>query len=972
MKKLLLIFSLLPICFSFFGQDNLSQNPASLRWSQIQTPHFRLIFPSQISNTALRSANVLETVYEPVSKTLGHEPRKISVIFQNQTTESNGFVSLLPRRTEFFTTTPQDYSLLGNNNWLDLLSIHEFRHVVQNDKALTGTSKLFYTLFGNNGLAALTSLTVPNWFWEGDAVGVESSLTNSGRGRIPIFDMALRTQLLTKGAYSYSKAVCRSYKDFIPNHYVSGYYMTTYMKNRFGEKGWDNVLENTYKFPFYPFSFSNNIKKLTGLKTEQLYSQAFSDIAEKWKNQLSEIKETPLHFLKTKNNKYYTNYEYPQILPDGRILALKSGLSDIQQLVILDTLQQEEKALELGILNESGTLSVVDSKVVWAEYNYDIRWGQRDYSVIKMYDFNTEQVKSLTSKSKLTAPSLSPNAKKIVAVENGTDNKIALVILNSENGLEEKRIQNENNAVYIHPRWSEDNEIYVVKLLNGLKTIVKINVESGNETELFLPVNDNIAYPVKRGNFVLFNSGISGIDNIYAYDLQNHKRFQVTNRKFGAFNPTFSADGKTLYFNDFSIKGHQIVSMPFEPNQFLPFDESLLKPVKYFGQMILQEAGANLLKNIPTFNYEVKPYKKANIFNIYTWGVVLNSSDANSLNIGVSSKDLLSTTSISAGYTYNANESRGQYYTNISYQGWYPTLNLSYTNGQRQSEFYIDKQTPLDSLLSDRWNQQQVVFGVGLPLNLTNSKFLRSLNLGVNIAHAEITGYDLKERTPSLSFNGNLNSMIYTLNYSSQIKMAPRDIAPRWAHIFSFYYRNLPFGGNLNGGLLSLQAGLYFPGLMPHHSLKIQVGYQNQTGFKTAIGSPNEKLYIFSSPIFFPRGNTYRAFEDLTTASIEYRLPLIEPDFTVGRFLYVKRIKANLFGDFAKGSTFYNWTEFKDGKQVIFKGSNVGSYATLGVDLTAQFHFMRFSQQFEAGLRTIYLPNIGQFLIQPLILNIGF
>ena len=161
MKKIALSSSLILLFFYNYGQ-----NPATLKWSQIKTPHFRLIFPSQISSTANRTANVLETIYQPDSKNLGHEPRPISIILQNQTTESNGFVSMLPRRSEFITTPPQDYTLLGTNNWLDLLAVHEFRHVVQNDKALTGATKLVYNLLGNNGFAATTFLTVPNWFWD--------------------------------------------------------------------------------------------------------------------------------------------------------------------------------------------------------------------------------------------------------------------------------------------------------------------------------------------------------------------------------------------------------------------------------------------------------------------------------------------------------------------------------------------------------------------------------------------------------------------------------------------------------------------------------------------------------------------------------------------------------------------------------------------------------------------------------------
>ena len=962
MKKLAIILILLTPFFHNYGQ-----NPSTLKWSQIKTQHFRLIFPSQISATANRTANVLETVYQPVSKNLGYEPRPISIILQNQTAESNGFVSLLPRRSEFFITPPQDYTLLGNNNWLDLLAVHEFRHIVQNDKALEGPTKWAYRLFGNNGLAATTFLTVPNWFWEGDAVGVESSMTTSGRGRIPSFDMALRTQLLTKGAYTYSKAVCRSYKDFIPNHYVSGYFMTTYLKNKYGIDAWDKVLEGTYKMPFYPFSFSNNIKKVTGFKTEQLYSQAFKDVSEQWKEQVAEINETPVTTYKANKNKYFTNYQYPQILPDGRVLALKSGLSDIEQLVVLDTLQNEKSVLTLGIFNDAKMLSVSGSMVVWAEFNYDKRWTERDYSVIKLYDFNTEKLKSITRKSKLTSPSLSPDGMKICVVENSIENKNSIVILDI-NGLEIKRLENSNNALYINPRWSIDNEIYVVKLLNGLKTIVKIDSESGQETELFEPFNENIAHPVKHGNYVLYNSGITGIDNIFAFDIVSKKKFQVTNRKFGAFNPAISTDGKTLTFNDFSIKGHQIVSMPFNPEKFLVFDENLSKPVKYFGQMVLQEAGENLLKSVPTTQFEVKKYSKANVFNLYSWGIIVNSLESNSLNAGISSKDLLSTTTISTGYNYNANENQGQFYTNLVYNGWYPTLNFSYTNGGRQAEIYIDRANPLDSLRSDKWNQQQIVFGVGLPLNFTRSKYLQNFNLGINTALTQVSGYDLTERPITLSSNGNFNSMIYTLSYSALLKRSFRDIAPKWGFTANYYKRDLLTGSNLEGGLTSYQTGIFLPGLLKHHSIRLRVAYQIQDGFQTANGAPNnKKLYLFGSPTLFPRGYTYRGFESLTTFSAEYRLPLFDPDWTMGRFLYVKRFKANLFIDYGYGSTNYNGKLFKDGN-----GLDSKTYNSFGVDLTAQFHVMRFSQQFEVGIRAIYLNDKGQFLIQPLILDIGF
>lgn len=950
---------------------NLSQNPASLRWKQINTPHFRLIFPSTIQSLGERTANVLETVYQPVSKTLGRNPRKISIVLQNQTNISNGFVTLFPRRSEFYITPPQDYTLLGTNNWLDLLAVHEFRHVVQQDKALTGITKLMYTLFGNNGLGLVNSLAVPNWFSEGDAVGTESVLTNSGRGRIPTFDMALRTQLLTKGTYSYAKSVGGSFKNFVPNHYVNGYFMTSYLKTKYGAEAWDKILEGTYKMPFYPFSFSNNIKKITGLKTEQLYESALSDAKKAWENQSKNIQETNARPINTVKNKYFTQYEFPQIIPDGRILALKSGLADIQQFVLLSNDKPEEKLLELGMFNNAGMLSVSNAKVVWAEFNYDKRWGQKDFSVIKIYDFNTETTKRLTQQTKLTAPALSTDASKIVAVEFTSENNCSLVLLDTETGKEITKIPNPKNAFYLHPRFTESNEIIAVKLLDGKKSIVTINLETNFETELFLPINENIAHPVKVGNYVLFNSGITGIDNIFAFEITTQKRFQVTSRKFGAFNPCVSADQKTIYFNDFSPDGQRIVEMPFAPEIFLPFDESITKPVKFFGQMLVQEAGENLLKNIPNQSYESKSYSKANILNLYNWGAVFSSNN-NNLNIGVSSQDLLSTTAISTGYAYNANENTGQFFTDLSFEAWYPKINFNYTNGQRQTNIYLDNASPLDSLRSDKWNQQQIVLGLSLPLNFTRSKYFESMEIAVNTALTQVRGYDISKRYLSESFNGNIHSMIYSFAYQRQIKRASRDVAPRWGQSINFYARNMPFGGNVNGGITAIQASAYFPGLAKHHSLRLRAALQNQSGFKNANGSPNNNLYIFGSPLFFPRGFSYRSFENMSIGSVEYRLPLFDTDWNVGRLIYLKRLKTNLFADFGQGETNYNWTEIINGRTYVYRGADKGNFTSFGFDLTAQFHLFRFSQQFEAGFRGIFLPNSKQFIFQPLVIDIGF
>jgi hypothetical protein len=536
-----LLLTLLPDSRAFSQtQPLLGQNPAGIRWFQVSTPRFRVIYPEGFEREAQRTANTLQHVYAPVSRTLGRQPRPISIVLQNQTAVSNGFVTITPRRSEFFTTPPQDVALLGNNDWLDLLAVHEFRHVVQYDKALTGFSRGMYYLFGNNGLSLVTA-AVPSWFWEGDAVGTETALTEGGRGRIPAFDVALRTQLLTRGPFSYSKAYLRSYKDFVPNHYVLGYFMTTYLKRHHGPEAWGRILTRTYNLPFQPFRFSWAIRKETGMKVETLYKQTVRELDSLWTGQGSGLPENAtVTALPTDRNKVFTNYEYPQYLSDGRILAQKSGLAHIDQFVTLGREGGEQKVYVPGFLSESATLSVAADRLVWTERAFDPRWGLRDYSVMKVYDLRTRQKRQLSRQTRLGAPAFSPDGKQIVAVRVLPSNAYNLVLLDGETGRELKTFENPENAFYIAPRFTPDGgAIVAVKRNRNGKTIERIDGRTGERRELVPYTGLNLSNPVAYGDYVYFNSPRNGIDNIFAVHVPTGQQSQVTDRSLAPTTPPF-------------------------------------------------------------------------------------------------------------------------------------------------------------------------------------------------------------------------------------------------------------------------------------------------------------------------------------------------------------------------------------------------------------------------------------------------
>ena len=149
-------------------------------------------------------------------------------------------------------------------------------------------------------------------------------------------------------------------------------------------------------------------------------------------------------------------------------------------------------------------------------------------------------------------------------------------------------------------------------------------------------------------------------------------------------------------------------------------------------------------------------------------------------------------------------------------------------------------------------------------------------------------------------------------------------------------YRDTPFGGNDMGSIFGAQANFYFPGFVRHHGVKMYGGYQ-------ARNDKNLFAYPFSNIIAYPRGYTNIYDDDLVSLSLNYALPLWYPDFSFGSVIYLKRLKLNLFYDWANGKN----------------QGYINSYQSTGAELTFNFHLLRFVAPIEMGIRSICYPSTG-------------
>ena len=970
------------------GQEVLTNNPPSVKWYRVNTPHFKVLYPEGFEQQAQRMANTLEHIREPESNSMSIKPKRISVILQNQSSISNGFVSLIPRRSEFYTMPPQDYNFSGTNDWLDQLATHEYRHIVQFDKANTGFNRVLYTLFGPATLAAMSLVAAPQWFWEGDAVATETAFTHSGRGRIPNFGVLFRTNLQEGRVFNYHKQYLRSYKHNIPDHYVFGYHMVSYLRKRTGDPDvWEKIARRAWSVPFIPFTFSNAIKKETGLYVTDLYREMVADLQKTYQQEFSEMRITSFEKMVKRNSNAYTDYRYPQELPDGSVLALKSGIGDIAQFVKLKD-GKETKIFTPGIVNDAGMLSVSGTKVVWTEYGFDPRWRVKNYSVIKAYDLSTKRYWAVTKKTRYAGAALSPDGKRIVTAESDVSYNNSLVVIEPEFGGVIKKFVSPDNAFYSMARWSDDGKkIVALKTYESNRSVISIEYESGKETVLIPPSKENIGHPVLNRNLLFYNSPVSGVDNIYVLDIEQQKIWQVTSGKYGAYNPTLSKDGKLIYYNEQSRDGFDLVSIPFDPMSWREFSIKE-EPEGYARYITEQEGRPTLFDSIPNKQYSTQKYSKlSGIINPVSWGAYFNTT-LTQADIGIVSQDILSTTILKVGYLYDINERVGAWRAGISYQNWFPIIDVDVKLANRslnEGDLTYAKIIPGDTVLSTEnltlnWKEKTLEGGVRLPLITTNSRYYGNFTVGNYVGYTRtsdltnsITGSG-RIITPQIPVywnrdiidNGNLIYNHFLMSAYRLLKQSRRDINSKWGQTFTLHGYGTPYGGDYSGKQFSFYSVLYFPGLFKHHSIWGYWGYQNTliellNRSQATDDYEDNGSYFFRNEIPLPRGLSISRFEKFYSMSLNYTLPMWYPDIAIGPLLNIQRLRGNAFVDYGFGSSQFG------NRQPISQ-----TYLSVGGELKIDINILRFLPQFDIGIRYSYgiEPSASRF--EFLLGTVGF
>ena len=935
---------------------NTGQDPASLKWMEIKTERFRVIYPASYGQGGEEFARSLDESFKKLTSLYSVKKFRLPVIIHNYTTFSNGYVAWAPSRMEIYPTPEQNAVALDPNRQLTL---HELTHVAQMESLIRGFTKGMSFPFGQQFPGIVSSL-LPLWFLEGDAVFSESILSESGRGRTPSFQKQLKAIVVEKGnMFKYDKTINGSFRDFVPDHYESGFQIMAWSYAKYGTSIWRKALDFTGDDPFTINPVNISLSRNASVTKKKLFRETFDTLRNIWSSADSKIRENSYEVLNAPKNRKYINYYTPVTAGSDTIIAVKTSLTDPPRLVLIRPSDKSEKKIRNTGNLYPWFISFAKGKLVWVETQSDPRWENRSFSVIKILNLKTNIIKQLSSKTRYMSASISPDGNFIAATENSVDNLNRLVIIDAWNGDILQKIQVPDNVYLQRPQWDgSGKKITFISLTESGEGIISFDTVEKSWQVMIKPDRNDLQSSFMRNDSLFFISSCSGTDNIYLMR-RDGSHVALTDSRFGAGD--FSVKGSSILFVDYTSQGNNIcithLPEPGHEPAVIPDSSSYL--INRFRSLPSERTSAG------ESNYIPEPYRKWNhLFRFHSWmpfyaDIEQIQSDPASIRPGITlmTQNDLSTLTSTFGYEYS--DRRHQFHTVIDWNGWYLLNQVRLDYG---SVPFIEKpgtggNVGDPTVLKPGYDFKYIL---SLPLLFQNGRFSQYLFLSASSTVQNNYIY-IRERQVYDTRQTQMTGRIYFSNYG---KSAIRDIYPRWAQVLDLSHSFYPFNKDIYGPVTTARSAFYFPGLFRNHGLKIRLEAEKQEPVK----------FVLSNHTSFSRGFENIISEKIQFISADYFMPLFYPDFNISSLLYITRIRTDLFFDNTTGTGNYIFSS-QEGTPDYHDYSE--TFRSFGLELVSDFYLFRMPFLITSGIQASWLnikeaPHIRLlFSINLFGLNIG-
>ena len=233
-----------------------------------------------------------------------------------------------------------------------------------------------------------------------------------------------------------------------------------------------------------------------------------------------------------------------------------------------------------------------------------------------------------------------------------------------------------------------------------------------------------------------------------------------------------------------------------------------------------------------------------------------------------------------------------------------------------------------------------MTFGIRLPLSFTKSKYFTNFLTSIEYSNSKVSNFRAPTFNGTVSitkdFIGHYDVFIY---YSRLHKKTKRQVSSPWGQTILFESKKTISSSDWSGSYLRSDVYLDFPGINTTHSLRTKFRYESQ----------DINDYKFHKKINFIHGyENDGVFKQFYGWGVEYELPIVYPDISIGPLINIQRIR---------------YTSFINGGQIDGK-KNTFPYLpfkenpiSFGGEITFDINLFRQDALFDLGLRWSYITN---------------
>ena len=942
-KKTVLIFFLIFLFFDLICQyDKTESAPPSVNWYYKKSKNFTVFFPKELDSIANYTISFLDNNINDIKIHPKDKIRRSNIILHNQNSIPNAFVTSSPRRSEFYINAKAESPhFLHNNNWIDLLSIHEYRHMVQREIGHNNFfNKVVFYLFGEGLSSMLTRSSAPNWYWEGDAVYTETTKSNYGRGRIPRFILTTQMNVLSKNKINYERQTLGSFKFKSPNEYETGYLMTKHINESFGEDVFNRIVKKAHKYSFLPMPFYRALKKETGLNYNNLYLESIKDLPQK------NIKEN-LNPINKRENNIFESFLYPKEIDNNKIVVLREGYGSYQDFRIIDEVGNVSLLFTPGFVNDFGGIPYSNNMIAWLEFDKDPRWDKRVFSRLKILDINSKKLYDRSLKGFFSSADLSPDGKRVLVTKNNLDGSQGFeeYNLNSMQKIKDKRF---GQGVVSSLKYHNNNELIGIKTNGGLKTVFLFDLKNNLLKEIY-KTNKNIGWPSIVGNRLIFSVEKNDFEEILCVDLETNKVYMVKETQLGNYYPSIREN--KIIFSSMGSSGFNVYSADINQlEKTLDYENKISKGVETQKQVVDYES-----KKTNMFLHFIKPVS----WTISDLGLSSNLKDVfsgkllESITLGLESKNLFSNLMFKGGYKFDVRDDKNKSFFGISYQGFFPILDFEISNSKdyfKQNIILINNQEEKDTIYDADINFKikEVNSSIKIPLSFTRGKFVSSFLGSLGYSHQKFKDFYTTKSLTSESGRFPLTTSRDTRSYFSGLllfsrkhKKSKRQVYTPYEQTLLLEAKNTTPNSDFQGRYLRSDVYLAFPGINNLHSTRLKFRGESQ----------DNQDYLFRNNINFVYGydNNFR-FSKFLGWGLEYELPLFYPDFSIGPISYIQRVRGMGFinGGTVEGNINRGGVGIKENPKSV------------GVGITLDLNLFRQTFMFDIGVQYAYVFDANE------------